>query len=235
MEHQWLFPTSINEAKRIQEELAQRVLLSDLFQKPISYVAGLDVSNNRFDPHKMVYATAVVLSYPDLIPVEIASSAEKQPFPYVSGLLGFREAPALINALNQLSFRPDVLLVDGHGVSHPRQLGIASHLGVLLDIPTIGVAKSILVGSPLGTLGEECGSQIPLIWKGKEIASLLRTKKKCNPLIISAGHKICLESAVSLVLGCLKGYRLAEPTRRAHLAANALRIGHMAQLNNTQI
>ena len=226
MKKEWLFPDSIAAAKRVQEELAARVQLQDTFNLEISYVAGLDVSNNRFDPEKMVYASAVTLSYPDLTPVENSSSAEKQLFPYISGLLGFREAPALINAFKQLTIRPDILLVDGHGVAHPRKLGIASHIGVLLDIPTIGVAKSVLVGTSAENLTDEPGSHTPLIWKGEQIAALLRTKKKCAPLIISAGHRITLKTAISLVLGCLRGYRLTEPTRLAHLASNACRITH---------
>ena len=226
----WLFPISIPEAKRLQEEMAGRVLLQDTFGKSLSTIAGMDVSNSRFDPAKMVYAAAVVVSFPTLSLEETATTKEKQPFPYVPGLLGFREAPALIRAYDQLSTRPDLIMVDGHGVSHPRGLGIASHLGVLLDIPTIGVAKSILVGSPQGPLPDAVGSQVPLVWKGKTIAMLLRTKKRCSPLIISAGHRITLETAINVVISCLKGYRLAEPTRQAHLAANACRLSSKAKI-----
>lgn len=226
MKSEWLFPPSITEAKRIQKELAARVQLQDALGQEVSYIAGLDVSNNRFDPEKMVYASAVTLSYPDLVLIESSSSAEQQPFPYVPGLLGFREAPALINAFNQLTIRPDILMVDGHGIAHPRKLGIASHIGVLLDIPTIGVAKSILVGAPTGELPDEPGSHVPLLWKGETIAAVVRTKRRCAPLIISAGHRMTLKTAISLVFSCLKGYRLTEPTRLAHLAANAKRISY---------
>jgi len=219
----WLFPQSIAEAKTAQIEMAQKVLLEDVLDRPLSNIAGIDVSNTPFDPAQMIFGAAVVLSYPTLAIEEVASKQSKQTFPYISGLLGFREAPIVVEAFNQLSIRPDILLVDGQGVCHPRGLGIASHLGVLLDIPTIGVAKSILIGEPAHPLGEEAGSMTPLLWKGKEIAMMVRTKKRCSPLIISAGHKITLTTAVVLVMNCLRGYRLPEPTRQAHLAANACR------------
>lgn len=114
-------------------------------------------------------------------------------------------------------------MVDGHGISHPRRLGVASQIGILLDIPTIGVAKSILVGEPDGSLGEEAGSSVPLVWKGTLIGQVVRTKRRCQPLYISAGHKISLQTAINLVLSCVKNYRMPEPTRRAHLVANAHR------------
>ena len=114
-------------------------------------------------------------------------------------------------------------MVDGHGISHPRRLGIASHIGVLLNIPTIGVAKSVLVGHPAGPLGEAKGDCVPLIWKGEQIGTFLRTKKCCHPVIISAGHRISLGTAVEIVLEYATRYRLPEPTRQAHLAANRCR------------
>jgi deoxyribonuclease V len=171
----------------------------------------------------MVYAAIVVLSYPSLEPIEIKTASMKQKFPYIPGFLGFREVPVLVEAYESLSTRPDLIMVDGHGVSHPRGLGVASHLGVLLDVPTIGVAKSILVGHPSDSLPDRTGSMVSLIWKSKEIGKIVRTKKNCSPLIISAGHKVGLERAAEFVLNCLKGYRLPEPTRQAHLQANLCR------------
>ena len=202
------------------------MILQDDFHQPVRHVIGLDVSNNRFDPEQMVYAAAANLSYPSLILTETAHRAEKQTVPYIPGLLGFREVPILLNVYRQSSVKPDLVMVDGHGISHPRGLGIASHFGVLLDIPTIGVAKSILVGKPAAPLAEEVGSAVPLIWKHREIGILLRTKKRCSPLIISVGHKVSLPTAVEFTMSCLKGYRLPEPTRQAHLAANACRKFH---------
>ena len=146
-----------------------------------------------------------------------------QPFPYIPGLLGFREVPLLVELYQKLTLKPDLLFVDGHGICHPRKLGIASHLGIVLDIPTIGVAKSILVGEIEKPLGDDIGSLSPLIWKGETIGMAVRTKRRCSPLIISAGHKVTLDYAVELVLSCLKGYKLPEPTRQSHLAAGICR------------
>lgn len=219
----WLFPKSIAEAQAAQKEMGERIIEKDEIPTPIKNIGGMDVSNTPFDPEQRIFGAVVVASYPSLDIVQTASQANKQEFPYIPGLLGFREVPILIQAYRQLSLFPDVILVDGHGVSHPRGLGVASHVGVLLDIPTIGVAKSILVGAPAGPLPEEAGSMVPLLWKGREIGMVLRTKKRCSPLIISAGHKISLKTALSLVIGCLKKYRLPEPTRYAHLAANTYR------------
>lgn len=216
----WLYPASLEEAQHAQREMAERVILTDHFS--FSHcVGGMDVSNNLYDT--MIYASAVVLDKKNLQLVEEAAIAQNQLFPYIPGFLGFREAPALVAAFKQLKRQPDLLLVDGHGISHPRGLGIASHLGVLLNIPTIGVAKSILIGQPERTLGSAKGDTVPLIWKGKQIATLLRTKERCNPLIISIGHRISLTSALDIVLQCQTRYRLPEPTRQAHLAANRCR------------
>jgi deoxyribonuclease V len=183
----------------------------------------MDVSHNLYDPQALIYAVCVTLNPRTLQVQERGCVALEQRFPYKSGYLGFREAPALIESFKKLSQIPDIIFVDGHGISHPRGLGIASHIGVLLNLPTIGVAKSVLVGKAEGTLGSAIGDSVPLIWKGKQIATLLRTKARCNPLIISTGHKISLSTAVEMVLQYLKGYRLPEPTRQAHLTANAYR------------
>lgn len=219
----WLICETIEEAQAAQHEMAKKVILEDAISKPIKHIGGMDVSNTPFDPDQMIFGAIVICSYPTLSIVQTATQANKQKFPYIPGFLGFREVPTLVQAYSQLSISPDVIMVDGHGVSHPRGLGVASHLGVLLDVPTIGVAKSILVGTPAALLPEEVGSQVPLVWKGREIAMLLRTKKRCSPLIISAGHKISLKTATQLVINSLKKHRLPEPTRFAHLAANTCR------------
>ncbi len=219
---QWLFPASTEEAKHIQGLLAKKVEREDRFSSP-ERIAGLDVSNSRFDPTRTLFASIAVLQFPELTLIEQAQAWQKQTFPYVPGLLSFREAPVLIEAFQHLTQRPDLLMVDGQGISHPRGMGIASHLGVLLDIPTIGVAKSILVGHPEGPLGDAVGSQTPLIWKGETVGMLLRTKARAHPLIISTGHRVSLKSAVELVIAACRRYRLPEPTRRAHLGANTYR------------
>lgn len=218
----WLYPESLTVAADVQRELAQRVVTED--QLPdIRLIGGVDVSNNLYDPLNQIYAAMVALNAKSLQVMDTATHADTATLPYRPGFLGFREAPVLVKAFEKLETKPDILLVDGHGISHPRGLGIASHLGVLLDTPTVGVAKSILVGHVEGELGEEAGSQAPLVWKGRQIGMALRSKRRSNPLYIASGHRISLPTAIQIVLECLKGYRLPEPTRQAHLAANACR------------
>ncbi len=218
----WLHPSSSKEAIEVQRVMAQKVVLQDQFGS-LNCLGGMDVSSKRYDPEKMLFGACVVLSS-NLELIEHASYKHCQEFPYVPGLLAFREAPSLIQAYERLKCKPDLIMVDGQGICHPRGLGIASHIGVLLDLPTIGVAKSILIGKPQAHLGLKAGSRAPLSWKGNVVGMLLRTKNNCRPLIISTGHKISLETSVELVLHALKGYRLPEPTRHAHLAANEVRM-----------
>ena len=218
----WLLPPSLQVAAGIQKTMAERVIKADQLGE-LKYIAGMDVSNNPYDPAQLIYASIVILRADDLQIVEVANVMQKARFPYVSGFLGFREAPALVAAFEQLKQQPDLIFVDGHGISHPRGLGIASHIGVLLDCPTIGVAKNLLVGKPSTELSLQPGAQTPVIYQNKTIAMLLRTKLRSNPLIISTGHRVALTTAVQLVQNYLRGYRLPEPTRQAHLAANRLR------------
>lgn len=220
--HEWLYPPSTKDAVLIQREMAQHVVLKDDFGK-IDFVGGMDVSNNRYDPLQMIYSSTVVLCAERHIKIEQATHAEKQEFPYITGLLGFREAPSVIKSWKKLRQKPDLIMVDGHGFSHPRGIGIASHLGLLLDVPSIGVAKTILVGKVGASLGEEAGSQVPLVWKGNIIGVVLRTRLRSHPIIISAGHRISLDTAVKIVKNSLRKYRLPIPTREAHLAANECR------------
>jgi deoxyribonuclease V len=229
MDLTWLNPLNCHEAFKIQKMMAAKVVIEDCFNLP-KRICGLDVSNNPYDSDSMVYASAVILSYPELEVIEEVSASAQQTFPYIPGLLGFREAPVLLQAIDKLHNSVDLYFIDGHGISHPRGLGIASHIGVLLDRPTIGVAKSILVGHAEESLGDVPGSLTALKWKEKEIGMLLRSKKRSNPLIISSGHKVSLSSAVNLVVHCLNGYRLPEPTRQAHLAANRARVKHKNSL-----
>jgi deoxyribonuclease V len=218
---QWLYPSSLEEAALSQKQMAEALILTDDFSSA-DLIGGMDVSNDLHNP-QIVYAAAIVIDAHSLKIKGEGTACQTQTFPYISGFLGFREAPALIEAFKTLTERPHIFMMDGHGWSHPRRLGIASHLGILLDISTIGVAKSILVGHPASELGENRGDRTPLIWKGEKIGMLLRTKTRCNPLIISTGHRVSLDTAVELVLQCLTRYRLPEPTRQAHLAANRLR------------
>lgn len=212
----------MNDAIEQQKVMAQQVITHDDFGS-VDTVAGVDVSNTRFDPQKMVYGAGVLFSFPKLEILQTVSKGERQDFPYIPGLLGFREAPVLVDVCSQFKVKPDLIFVDGQGISHPRRLGIACHLGIMLDIPTIGVAKTVLVGEPAGVLGEAVGSTVPLVWKGQVLGAFLRTKKRCAPLIISPGHRVSLETAVELVMKSVGRYRIPEPTRFAHHAANDCR------------
>lgn len=220
MKHAW--NVSPKDAIELQKQLAQNLLLQDAFLN-ISSVAGVDVSFNPYDPQKLVHAVVVVLEYPALQVVEKQSVTQRVDFPYVPGLLSFREAPPVLAAIEQLRVKPDLLIVDGQGYAHPRRLGIASHLGLYLDMPTIGCAKSILVGAPAGPLAEEAGACTDLVWKQEVVGRVVRTRTRVQPVYVSAGHKISLESAVDWVLKCTQGYRLPEPTRQAHKYSNAVR------------
>ncbi len=220
-----LFPPDLKQAGVIQTRLAESVIQTDDFGD-INIIAGVDVSNSPWDPEGLVYAAIAVLDGRTLQLIEQAGAVAKPPFPYVPGFLGFREVPVVLEALQKLKHQPDLFLVDGHGISHPRGLGIASHLGVVINQPTIGVAKSILVGAPVHPVGPIPFDQAPLHWRGCQLATMLRTRRRANPLIISTGHRISLDSAVSQVISCARGYRLPEPTRQAHLTANLFRTRH---------
>jgi deoxyribonuclease V len=231
---QWLYPADWEAAAQVQRQMATQVILGDQLN-PIRYVAGTDVSNTPRDPENRIYAAMVSLAFPSLKRQESTCVLAQSHMAYQPGFLAFRESPALIQAFQQLSIRPDCLLVDGHGISHPRGLGIASHLGVLLDCPSIGVAKSILVGRPQGELGNQTGDTVPLRWKDKTIGYVLRTRPHVQPVYVSIGHRVSLETALQTVLQCLTRYRLPEPTRLAHQAANACRTGQENQSMQTSL
>ncbi|MDX1920955.1 MAG: deoxyribonuclease V [Candidatus Caenarcaniphilales bacterium] len=219
---EWLHPKDLQEANKVQKLLAERVIQEDRFEE-IKFIGGVDSSNNPRDPENLVYTTIVCLELPTLKMNEKSGHTEKANFPYVPGFLAFREVPALVQAFEKIKQKPDLIFVDGHGISHPRGLGIASHLGVILDCPTIGIAKKILVGKAEEELDPNAGDTVPLVWEGKTIGATLRTKAKTQPVYVSVGHKISLETAIKWTKKCLTGYRLPEPTRQAHLAANELR------------
>lgn len=187
-------------------------------------IAGVDISSP--DSRGIATGAVVVLSYPDMNLVEVEVVEQSPPFPYVPGLLSFREAPLILAACGKLSITPDLILVDGQGIAHPRRLGLASHLGLLLDTPTIGCAKSRLCGTHQAVAAEP-GHFVELRDGDEVIGAVLCTKAHANPLYISIGHKIVLHSAVHWVMACCRGYRLPEPTRLAHLAAS----GHLGKEN----
>lgn len=209
--HNWNL--SPEEAIALQQELAQHVVLEDHVGE-VHYVAGVDMAIN--EEHNTARAAVVLLSYPELEIVERHVYEEPIRMPYIPGLLSFREAPCVIGAFEQLRQRPDIVMVDGQGIAHPRRIGIATHLGLWLEVPTIGCAKSLLTGKyNKEALGEEAGSWVPLIHRKETIGAVVRTRTKVNPMFISPGHLISLETSIRYVLACGKGYRLPEPTRQA--------------------
>jgi deoxyribonuclease V len=216
--HSW--DITPGEAIKVQQRLRNMVRLQPL-ARPAVTIGGADISFNKYS--ETVYAGIVVLSLPDLRIIESAGVRSVARFPYVPGLLSFREAPSLLEAWEKLKTKPDVLMLDGQGIAHPRRFGIACHVGVTLDWPTIGCAKSILVGR-YGELGVEAGSRAPLVDKGEQVGVALRTKNKVSPVYVSPGHLIDLDSAVDLVLRSTTKYRIPEPTRQAHLLVNRLRV-----------
>ncbi len=211
--HSWQLSTA--EAVKIQHQLAARVLREGEMVEP-HYIAGVDVSVSR--ARKAATGAVVVLEYPGLRPVEVRVAHGEVHFPYVPGLLSFREAPLLLNVCRTLEIAPDLIVVDGQGIAHPRRIGLASHLGLFLDVPTIGCAKSRLCGRH-ETPGDEPGKYTDLIDRDEIIGAVLRTKVGTKPVYISIGHKIDLAAAVQWIMECCKGYRLPEPVRLAHQAA----------------
>ena len=206
--HEW--NVSPEEAVAIQQRLRHLVRQTPaLSLDAIRTVAGIDASYKDVSR-----AVVVVLSFPSLDVLEQVEAVRETTFPYVPGLLSFREVPAVLDALAQLTTQPDVLMCDGQGYAHPRRLGLASHLGVYLDRPTIGCAKSRLIGHYTEP-GPNLGDRSPLTDHGETIGVVLRSKPRTNPLFVSVGHRVDLEMAVELVLRCLRGYRLPEPTRLA--------------------
>jgi deoxyribonuclease V len=209
------------EARRLQEELASRVVAGpELDLAGVRHVAGADVSTQG----DMAYATVVVLDFPGLSPVEVRGFEAPLRFPYVPGLLSFRELPSVVGALELVQTEVDALILDAQGIAHPRRMGLASHLGIFLDVPTVGCAKSLLVGS-FQELGREKGSATDLVHSGDVVGKVLRTRDGVSPVYVSVGNGIDLGSSVELVLACCTKYRLPETTRQTHAAANRLRRG----------
>lgn len=211
--HQW--DVSHGQAKALQVSLAKKVVTEDENINP-HLIAGVDISSP--DPRGIARGAVVVLNYPELNLVEVKTVEKEVTLPYIPGLLSFREAPLILAACEELSSVPDLILVDGQGIAHPRRLGLASHLGLFLDMPTVGCAKSRLCGAHK-LVEEKVGSYAELVDNEQVIGAALRTKIGTKPIYVSIGHKISLNSAIKWVLNCCRGYRLPEPTRLAHLAA----------------
>lgn len=214
--HPWdLAPSA---AVTLQQHLRQHIETEDRLGR-IGLVAGIDVGFE--DSGKTTRAAVITLAFPSLEPVEQILCRSPTCFPYVPGLLSFREIPAILEAMRQLHRLPDLLLCDGQGIAHPRRFGLACHLGLLTDIPSIGVAKSRLIGTHTEVPVEK-GLWVALMDGGERIGAVLRSRDKVKPLYISAGHRVSLETAIKLVMACVTRYRLPETTRAAHRLASNL-------------
>jgi deoxyribonuclease V len=215
--HSW--GLSAAEAIALQKELANKVDVRTPLTD-VKLLAGADVSYTRFS--NLFHAAVVVLRLADWAIVETQGAQAEVSFPYVPGLLSFREAPVLLKAFAKVKSEPDAVMLDGQGLAHPRRLGLACHVGLWLDRPCFGCAKSLLVGK-FKEPGPRPGCLSPLVDRGEVVGSAVRTRSRAGPVFVSAGHKIDLPSAVRLVLASCRGYRIPEPTRQAHLQVNRLR------------
>lgn len=210
------WPNSITQAREVQARLRDRVITTDQLPE-IQRVAGVDVGFE--EKGKITRAAVAVLSFPKLELVEQSVTRMPTTFPYVPGYLSFRELPGLLSALGNLKNLPNLILCDGQGIAHPRRFGLACHLGVLTGLPTLGVAKSRLIGE-YQPPAELKGAWSPLLDKGELIGAVLRTRDHVSPLFISSGHRVSLQTAIKLVLACTTRYRLPETTRQAHKLAS---------------
>lgn len=215
--HEW--PQTGSEAIALQKRLRERVSLAPLARE-IETVAGADISFDKFSPK--VFAGVVVFHLPTMSVIEEVGVQSEARFPYIPGLLSFRETPALLEAWSRLRTEPDAVMLDGQGIAHPRRIGIASHFGLIVERPAFGCAKSVLVGR-YDEPGPERGQWSPLVDRGEVVGAALRTKTRTNPIYVSPGHLIDLQGAISLTLRCSGRYRVSEPTRLAHLLVNELR------------
>lgn len=223
--HKW--DVSYTDAITIQKDLAARLIFTDsactAFPK---YIAGADISYSKGD--NLFFAAVVVLDYQSMDVIEESTSSGHIDFPYIPGLLSFREGPLLLRAFEKLRLEPDIIIFDGQGIAHPRGIGLASHLGLFLDTPSIGCAKTKLTGA-CETPEDEFGASSPIIRAGNIIGAALRTKKNVKPVYISQGYKIGLNASLDIVLSCMRGYKLPEPTRKAHLAVNRMRLANFVK------
>jgi deoxyribonuclease V len=215
--HEWNLPYS--EAIKLQKKLASKVQFTAIRKVP-KFIAGIDCA---FSPDKkQIIGCVVVLDYPSLETVETVHSIQKVLFPYIPGLLSFREAPVCLEAVQKLKRKPDIFVIDGQGIAHPRRLGLAAHLGLFLEKPTIGCAKSRLIGTyeiPPTAKGSHSK-----LFDGKEIiGTVLRTRDNVKPLFISVGNKCILNDAEKCILNCCTRYRLPEPTRLADIKVGEIK------------
>jgi deoxyribonuclease V len=215
----------IPEAKQIQEKLFQKLDLAERELK-ISTIAGADISLNLYST--TIYAGIILLSFPDLKPLAYSLVKGETRFPYIPGYLAFREVPALVKVWEQMKQKPDVLVVDGHGIAHPRRLGIAAHFGTVTGQPSMGCAKKILVGK-YKEPNLKKGSYTAIMDKNEQIGFAVRSKDHVAPVFISPGHLMGLNNSLEIIQKCLGKYRIPEPTRLAHELVNRFRNGELKE------
>jgi deoxyribonuclease V len=216
--HSW--DVDYKAAVAIQADLREKLILADGLSGNIRIVAGADISCTKGDDR--VYAAVVLLDAATLEVVEEARYSCSISFPYIPGLLSFREGPPMLRAFEKLRGRPDMVLFDGQGIAHPRGFGLAAHMGLILNIPAVGCAKTRLTGS-FEEPGVRRGQCSPLMRDGNQIGAVVRTKDRVKPVFVSQGHRVSLERAVEIVLQCARRYRIPEPIRRAHVLVNKMR------------
>nr|HID57771.1 deoxyribonuclease V [Desulfobacterales bacterium] len=216
--HQW--DVSSKEAIALQISISKQISLRPI-PKRITTVAGADVSYSR--KGRELYAAALVFTFPDLVLLEMETALGTIDFPYIPGLLSFREGPVLLSALEKIQNRPDVIIFDGHGIAHPRRAGLASHLGMILKCPTIGCAKTRFVGEHRAVPPQK-GSIQPIKYQGQVVGAAVRTRERVKPVYVSPGYAVTLNASIDIVLACCRKYRLPEPVRQAHIVANRLRL-----------
>ena len=218
--HPW--DLSYEEAVKVQQDLSKRLILEPSEIEP-KLIAGADVSYSKGSD--LFFSAVVVLEMPSMRVLEEASAKGKVDFPYIPGLLSFREAVILTKAFEKIKSVPDVVIFDGQGIAHPRGVGLASHIGLMLDLPSVGCAKNKLVGSH-GPVGNEVGDYAPIKFRGNVVGAALRTKKNVAPVFVSPGHRMDVPSAIEIVMKTCRGYRLPEPTRQAHVLVNRIRAAY---------
>lgn len=215
--HEW--PGDRGEAVKIQHQFRNRVVVDGSLED-VRTVAGVDTALDQLAD--ILYAAVSLYSFPELEPLERATTSAAAVFPYIPGLHAFREGPVIINALSRLRTVPDLVIFAAHGIAHPRRFGMASHLGLILDIPSIGCARKILVGEH-AVVGDRKGDSVPLMLHNTRVGAVYRSRAGVKPIFISPGHRCGIDDAVGIVAACLGEYRIPEPLRAAHRLANKLK------------
>lgn len=216
---------TVTAATQIQKELRNDTIIQAR-NFPVNVIAGADISFNKFST--AVYAGIILLRFPELIPIGYSLVKREVLFPYVPGYLAFREVPALMAAWDNLPVKPDLLVTDGHGIAHPRRMGIAAHFGVVTKTPTVGCAKKVLCGKYEEPASEK-GSNTPLVFKDEVVGAALRTKNAVKPVFVSPGNLMDVQSTVDIISQCVGRYRIPEPTRLAHDLVNRFRMGEVSE------